>query len=128
MDFVSAAKSGFAKYFDFQGRASRSEFWYFSLLYLLTMAAAVVLDLNVLKRDFAAFTVVAHFTFWIPNISVFIRRMHDLNRTGWWYLVLFVPVIGGITAFILLCKKGTDGPNRYGEAPRATAALAGYAS
>jgi len=50
----------------------------------------------------------------LPSIAVAIRRLHDLDRTGWWFLLVFLPIIGGIWLFIWFCTRGTVGPNRFG--------------
>jgi uncharacterized membrane protein YhaH (DUF805 family) len=56
----------------------------------------------------------------IPTVSVAIRRLHDSDRTGWWYLLIFVPLIGWIILLIWYVTKGTDGPNRFGPDPLTT--------
>ena len=59
----------------------------------------------------------------IPNIAIAIRRLHDLDRTGWWILLGFIPLIGWIILLIWYVTKGTDGPNRFGPDPLATLAI-----
>jgi uncharacterized membrane protein YhaH (DUF805 family) len=50
----------------------------------------------------------------LPNLAASVRRLHDLDRSGWWYLILFLPVIGWILFLVWTCTRGTRGPNRYG--------------
>ena len=54
----------------------------------------------------------------IPTIAVTARRLHDLDKSGWWWLLNLVPVIGGIVLLVWIVKSGTEGPNRFGEDPR----------
>ena len=52
------------------------------------------------------------------TISVTIRRLHDTDRSGWWYLLNFIPIIGDIVLLIFMCQKGTEGENRFGKDPK----------
>jgi uncharacterized membrane protein YhaH (DUF805 family) len=60
----------------------------------------------------------------IPNLAVIVRRMHDQDKSGWWFLVGFIPFIGGIWLLILYLTDGTPGPNRYGPDPKGRGASA----
>jgi len=53
----------------------------------------------------------------VPAVSVTIRRIHDVDRTGWWVLIAFVPIIGAILLLIWFCQRGTQGPNKFGPDP-----------
>ena len=53
----------------------------------------------------------------LPGLSVMVRRLHDTNRSGWWYFISFVPVIGGIWLLVLMCLPGTEGRNDHGPDP-----------
>ncbi|MFM7389959.1 MAG: DUF805 domain-containing protein [Vampirovibrionales bacterium] len=62
----------------------------------------------------------SYFVFWVlVDVPVYVRRLHDLNRSGWWLLTFYLPVVGFIWLIVSHCKKGTEGPNRYGEDPLA---------
>lgn len=54
----------------------------------------------------------------IPSIAVTVRRFHDQDKSGWFYLLGFIPYVGGIVAFIFMCIDGTPGPNQYGPDPK----------
>ncbi len=56
----------------------------------------------------------------LPSIAIGVRRLHDLDRSGWWLLLVFIPLIGAIVLLIWYCAKGTAGPNRFGPDPLAT--------
>ena len=55
----------------------------------------------------------------IPGISVFVRRMHDIGKSGWWYFIALIPIIGGIWLLVLCLTEGTHGDNEYGPDPKA---------
>ena len=124
MGFGQAISAGFSKYINFRDRASRSEYWFWILFYTLGAIATGVIDLalgvQVTSGVFGLIMI-------IPNISVAIRRLHDRDYSGWWYLLVFIPLIGWLILFIWFCLKGTDGPNRFGPDPLANAAIAGTA-
>lgn len=109
MDFVTAIKTVFGKYVVFEGRALRSEFWYFQLFMLI-----VNLVLNaILPPLSAAFGLVAL----LPSLAVGARRLHDIGKSGWWQLLWFVPVIGIIVLIVWWAAKGEAGENRFGAPP-----------
>jgi uncharacterized membrane protein YhaH (DUF805 family) len=106
------------KYFQFQGRSRRSEYWYLYLILIVGNIATRLLDevtgLNGGQGPgpFNALFTLAHL---IPTISAGVRRMHDSNHSGWWLLVPFYNLY-------LLVKNGDVGANRFGEDPKATGA------
>lgn len=106
------------KYATFSGRARRAEFWLFSLAYIIFYLIMIGIDLGVSTFDpvsgYGFFSIVFALAMIIPYLAVSIRRLHDTDRRGWWVLIGFVPVIGGIWIFVLYCLKGTDGENRFG--------------
>ena len=119
MTFGLAISSGFQNYVNFSTRASRSEFWFWTLFAVLASIAAGTID-RVLFPD--AITSPVHslvgLALFLPGMAVSIRRLHDLDRTGWWFLVAFT-VIGIILLIIWNCMPGTPGPNRFGPDPLA---------
>lgn len=115
MNFSEAISAGFSNYVNFSGRARRSEYWYWTLFVVLVTIAANILD------TFATFGLASLITglgLLLPGLAVSIRRLHDLDRTGWWFLLVFT-VVGAIVLIIFACTKGTDGPNSYGPDPLA---------
>jgi uncharacterized membrane protein YhaH (DUF805 family) len=117
MDFVNAITSGFRHYVTFSGRASRSEFWYWTLFAVLVTSAAQIAD-NALFDDPGLFGPLVSLALFLPGLAVGIRRLHDIDRTGWWWLIALT-IIGLILLIIWACVKGTSGPNRYGPDPLA---------
>ncbi len=112
MDFQTSIKTCFQKYADFTGRARRSELWWFVLF---TVAVNFVLQLVGLEALAGLFALAVL----IPSIAVGVRRLHDLDRTGWWYLLVLLPVIGWLVLIFFYIQPGTTGENRFGPDPMA---------
>lgn len=121
MDFGSAIKSGFQNYVTFRGRAPRSEFWYWTLFAMLVTIAGQIADTAVFESpNPGLFAPLIGLGLFLPGWAVAIRRLHDLDRTGWWFLVVFT-IVGIILLVIWACKSGTKGSNRFGPDPLAIA-------
>jgi uncharacterized membrane protein YhaH (DUF805 family) len=116
------------KYAKFNGRASRSEYWWFELFNLLVLVIAVIpMALVDHQRENSLWSAIGIAVFGVallalllPNIAVGVRRLHDLGHSGWWYLTLIVPYVGGLAGLamtIAFCLRGTAGANRFGEDP-----------
>jgi uncharacterized membrane protein YhaH (DUF805 family) len=110
------------KYATFDGRARRKEYWFFVLFYILFAIAATFID--VLTGSFDPMsglgmlgTLLALGLF-IPSIAVSVRRLHDTDRSGWWFLINFVPLIGAIWFLVLMIFDSTPGDNRFGPNPK----------
>lgn len=117
MGFVDAVASGFGNYATFSGRASRSEFWFWALFNFIAMIVASGADMMVFSESaFSPASSLLALGLLLPNIAVGVRRLHDIGRTGWWFLIAFT-IIGGILLLIWACQKGTTGPNAYGHDP-----------
>ena len=110
MDFVSSVKRNMttAAYAQFDGRASRSEYWWF---YLFTVLAGVA-------ADTIGDTVgnIASLALFLPSLALAARRLHDTGRSGWWFL-LILTVIGIPVVLYWLVKASNAGANKYGEGP-----------
>jgi uncharacterized membrane protein YhaH (DUF805 family) len=124
MNFVEAIKSGFHNYVKFSGRAARSEYWYWTLFSILVAIASTLLDFALFPRlEMSPINTIAELALLLPSWGVSIRRLHDLDRTGWWLLIVFT-VIGIILLIVWFCMRGTGGPNRFGPDPLGGAASA----
>ena len=111
--------TAYARYWDFQGRSSRSEYWLFFLwLFILGLIAGLVdrlaLQSQGLVGPVALFTTFANL---IPNLSLSFRRLHDTNRSAWWLLIGCIPLIGALVLFVFSLLPGTRGENRFGSTP-----------
>ncbi len=120
MDFQTAVRTCLAKYATFSGRAARSEFWWFVLFNVLANFALGLIDTAIFGTapDSAAiFAPLFSLAMLIPNIAVAVRRLHDTDRSGWWYLLILIPLIGIIVLIVWWATPGTRGPNRFGPDP-----------
>ena len=103
----------------FNGRANRSEFWYFTLFYFIFGAIAYFIDVSFLGYDpmditsIGVLQVAYNLVLLIPSFSVTIRRLHDVNKSGW-NLLWYITIIGVFYIIILNILKGTDDDNKYG--------------
>ncbi len=117
MNFTQAISSGFQNYVTFAGRAARSEYWYWTLFAVLVSIATSLIDLAIFPTfGFSPLNSLAGLALFLPGLAVTIRRLHDLDRTGWWVL-LVLTVIGIILLIVWFCMRGTVGPNQYGPDP-----------
>lgn len=99
-------------YFNFSGRASRSEFWFF-ILFLIIVEAIIDMIFPSSKATLISVNTVIWMATLLPCISVTTRRLHDTNRSGWWQLINFIPLLGWIIMLIFLCWPSTEGSNNY---------------
>ena len=119
--FSEAMKLYFTRAFDFQGRSTRAEFWWARLMFLIGYVALSLLAVSL--GELAVFVfLIAFIIIIIPDISLSIRRLHDTDKTGWWYLLALVP-FGGLILLFFFCAAGTSGPNKFGEDPYGNIAL-----
>jgi len=130
MNFATAVKTGFTKYAAVSGRASRSEFWWFTLFLfganIVTGFADSILGTTIQIGDQASDEIGYLSLIWtliiiLPSSAIAVRRLHDRDRSGWWYWIMVIPLVGAIWLLIWYCQRGTPGPNRYGPDPLASA-------
>src|SRR5579872_1272624 len=106
MGFGQAISSGFSNYVNFSSRACRSEYWFWALFVVLAEIVTVIIDAVIGAHvTLGIFGLVV----FLPGLAVSVRRLHDLDRTGWWFLLIFIPLIGAIILLIWFCTKGTNG-------------------
>ncbi|MEO1046038.1 MAG: DUF805 domain-containing protein [Pseudomonadota bacterium] len=125
------------RYADFQGRSRRKEYWMF---FLLIMIAAIIvaiienaLGLGIGTSTYESDGYNANYSanydggplLWlfvlgimIPSLAVQVRRFHDQDKSGWFVLLGFIPLVGGIIILVFMCLEGTRGPNRFGPDPK----------
>jgi uncharacterized membrane protein YhaH (DUF805 family) len=120
MNFTEAISSGFQNYVNFSGRAQRSAYWYWTLFAFIASAIALAIDALIfgvnLEGGLNIVQTIVGLALLLPGLAVSIRRLHDLDRTGWWILIALTG-IGAILLIIWYVMKGTDGPNRFGPDP-----------
>ncbi|MEA9556024.1 DUF805 domain-containing protein [Xanthomonas nasturtii] len=118
------------RYADFEGRSRRKEYWMFMLLQVIVLvvlgimfgiAAAVMGGENgpgPLAWVVGAIIAIFVLALIVPSIAVTVRRLHDQDKSGWFYLISLVPYVGGFIVLVFMCLDGTPGPNQYGESPK----------
>jgi len=118
MDFAASINTCFVqKYADFSGRASRSEYWFFALFLFLAGMVSVIIDIMILNYhpdDLGPINLIVTVITMIPAIATTARRLHDVNQSGWWQLIIFT-IVGIPVLLYWYIIKGTDGNNEYGE-------------
>lgn len=132
MSFVEAVRSCFSQYVGFSGRSRRSEYWWFVLFNILAGMVASILDAAVGMsgpRGNGPVEVLVSLALFLPGLAVWCRRMHDIGKSGWWWLLAFIPIVGWIIMLIWAVRDSDPAPNRYGPSPKAAyGASGGYES
>lgn len=114
MDFPTALSTVYKeKYLTLEGRATRSEYWYGFLAYVVAYILTAIIAAFTGTVGSILMFIVAIGAF-IPGITSLARRLHDTNRSGWWILLSLIPVVGILVLWIFACLKGTEGDNEYG--------------
>lgn len=117
MNFIDAVKTCLLeKYVNFNGRARRSEYWYFCLFQVIVVWSVMGICLAIGGIEWIAN--ILSLAFFLPALGVSVRRLHDVGKSGWWYLIAFVPLVGGIYLLYLSCKDSEYGENEYGPNPK----------
>jgi uncharacterized membrane protein YhaH (DUF805 family) len=119
MTFVGAVKKCYAQYATFDGRAARPEFWYFMLFYFVAAIVTSIVDLALFNTaregGFSPLSSIFAIVSLIPSLAVGCRRLHDTDRSGWWQLIVFIPIVGWILLIVWWASAGTPGRNRFGD-------------
>lgn len=106
-------------YADFNGRARRSEYWYFALFNIIT---SVILTYGIGAIIGAAagagLSAIYSLAVILPGLGVVVRRLHDVGKSGWFFLIVLIPLVGVIWLLVLFCTEGTIGMNEYGPNPK----------
>ena len=116
MDFQTSVKTCFKKYADFSGRALRSEFWWFVLFSLLGGIVTTIIDVMILGYSIESYgpaNIIFTVVLILPGIAVTARRLHDVNRSGWWQLIYFT-IIGILLILVWNITEGEKKKNIYG--------------
>ena len=124
---IAAYLAAMRRYADFSGRVPRSEYWWFHISLMILLFAALGVD-SIISEDPESATVpltglvlIAHV---LPSLAASVRRLHDVDRSGWFALVSLIPVVGPIVLIVWYCERGTTGANRFGPTPLRTPVVA----
>ncbi|ECA5249395.1 DUF805 domain-containing protein [Salmonella enterica subsp. enterica] len=110
----------FEKYATFSGRASRREYWWFTLFDVIMFCITLFLDVNVISTpDNYEFYITSIYFLLIftPMLALQIRRLHDIGCSGWFELIAFIPSVGGMILLVMHCLPSESGDNKYGPRP-----------
>ncbi len=117
MNMIEAVKAVFSKYATFEGRARRSEYWWFVLFNIIVSIVLAIITPGEHGMGGGLLNTIWSLATLLPAIAVGARRLHDIDRSGWWLLIGLIPVIGAIVLIVFFATKGTLGPNRFGDDP-----------
>ena len=98
-------KKGLRNYVNFSGRARRKEYWYFVLVQMGLFFVAMMLDSMIFDSETGLFYVVVALGLFLPGLAVTVRRLHDTSRSGWWFLISILPLIGSIILLVFLVER-----------------------
>ena len=108
-------------YIGFSGRARRKEFWMFILVNAIITVVISIVD-KILGWDLGdgqgILATIYGLLVFLPGLAVQFRRLHDTERTAWWLLLSFIPIVGWIALIVFSCQSGTPGENRFGPDPK----------
>ena len=126
MSYMDATKSCLQQYVGFSGRASRSEYWFAYLSFIVAVMGMFTLSIVSLFVVDALASLMGLLTFgvyiggFLPLLAVSVRRLHDLGKSGWMMLLVFVPIVGGILLLVWFVSDGQAHDNAYGAVPTNT--------
>jgi len=122
MPFADAVKSVLTlNYANFNGRAGRSEFWWYVLFAIIASVVLALVD-NLVFRNIIGVPILGpifSLATIIPGIAVSVRRLHDKDKSGWFILISLIPLVGAIVLLVWYATEGTPGDNQYGPPPAA---------
>ena len=116
MSLASSIKICFSKYAVFSGRASRSEYWWFALFLFIAGIVTSIVDVMIMgysSENFGPINAIFSVITFLPGLAVGARRLHDINRSGWWQLLIFT-IIGIILLVIWFATAGNNKKNKFG--------------
>ena len=124
MSFQDAVRVCLTKYADFSGRARRSEYWWFVVFTAVVTTIASVID-ALLGTQFGRTGLLqglATLALLLPSLAVGIRRLHDVGRSGWWVLLIIIPILGALILILAFFVRDSQPANDYGPSPKAATA------
>lgn len=112
--FIAAYKN----YATFSGRANRAQYWYFVVFYILVSFLLALADFFLgtagETKNIGFMGGIFALASFIPTVAIAVRRLHDTGRSGWWQLIIVIPIIGFLVLLFFLASKGNEGENKYG--------------
>jgi uncharacterized membrane protein YhaH (DUF805 family) len=122
MSFTAAVASALRQYATFTGRARRAEYWWFFLFTALVSFVAGLVDAAFGTIDSSASIglvgALASLALFLPSLAITVRRLHDVDRSGWWVLAFLIPLVGFVLWLVLMCSDSNPQANRFGPSPK----------
>lgn len=112
--FAEAVSTCFRSYATFKGRGNRPEFWYFMLFIMIAGIGTAIADVVLFGGEISPLNAIFSLGIILPELAAMVRRLHDTDRSGWWLLLILVPLAGFIALIVFWCQRGTPGRNRFG--------------
>ena len=111
------------RYADFSGRSRRKEYWMYTLgiiiaVVVLSVVEGIIGIGGMVGGFYGPLTTILLLGTLVPSIAVGVRRLHDTDKSGWFMLLSFIPLVGGLILLVFFCLEGTRGANRFGEDPK----------
>jgi uncharacterized membrane protein YhaH (DUF805 family) len=115
--FVGAIKKGFRGYVVWNARSTRSEYWWWTLFAIIVAFVASIIDSVLFSTDmgagFGPVYGITSLALFLPGLSVWVRRLHDTDRSGWWTWILLVPIVGFIVTLVFALLPSKMAPTRW---------------
>ena len=114
--FPTAISLGFRRYFEFSGRSTRAEYWWWILFASVTAFILTIVDIQIgtaSEMGFGVLYSVFVLATFIPSLAVLVRRLHDVGKSGWFSLIGLIPLVGAIVVLVLILS-GSEIENKYG--------------
>ncbi len=115
--YIDAIKKGFRGYVVWNARSTRSEYWWWTLFVVIVTIVSSLLDSALFSTDMATgigpIYAITTLVLFLPGLSVFIRRLHDTDRTGWWAWIALIPIVGFIVLLVFMLLPSKMGPTRW---------------
>ena len=119
---IDHALTPLRRYAQFSGRARRAEYWWFYLLLIIGLVVALILEsllgFGGSVGPYGLLSGLFGLAMLVPSLAAGVRRLHDTDRSGWWLLIAFIPLIGAIVLLVFYVSEGTRGDNRFGPDPK----------
>ncbi len=122
VSFTEAIKMALQQnYCNFSGRSSRSEYWWFTLFNLIIGFILGFIGSMISQQAYYVLSAIVNLGLLLPGLGLVVRRLHDINKSGWWILINLIPVVGWIIMLVWLCKDSDPTDNQYGPVPNIAA-------
>ena len=106
------------QYFDFKGRARRTEYWMFTLVSVIISWSIIGFSLAIQSSELNILEDLYSLAVLIPSLAVSVRRLHDIGKSGWNLLLVLIPFIGAIILLVWMCEDSQHGTNKWGKNPK----------